>query len=120
MTGTEKNETTDAMRLTDDEWKNDPHIIRVKGGDNPTDAVGLSRSILRALSKLEYCKVLTVGMKAEKIANAAFRMASEVVDSRQQGAVLVQRQMKFAPEINGKLSEGIAFRIFAMPIKYAL
>jgi hypothetical protein len=67
--------------------KNDPRILRARGGDpndvdenrRPTDPVGLSRSILHVLKEHEYVRVLSVGPTALASVMSAFRLASSIV-----------------------------------------
>jgi len=97
------------------------NTIRVRGGnDNPTDPVGLSRAILHVLEDNEYVKLETIGPKSLYIAMTAFRMASNIAESKQQSAVLVMRQSEYDTEINGKWARGICTRIFSIPVKCAV
>lgn len=108
--------------------KNDPRILRARGGDpnnedpnkRPTDPVGLSRSILHVLKDYEYVRVLSVGPTALSSVMSAFRLASREIESLTNGSVLVCRQSEYSAEINGKKAKGISTRIFAIDIKFAL
>jgi hypothetical protein len=111
----------------DNDWKKDPYTLRVKGGDpndpdekrRPTDAVGLSRSILHVLKNNEdtYVKLLSVGPIALNIAMKAFRIASTEIEQKQHSSGLVIRQSEYSAEINGKHTKGICTRIFPVPTK---
>jgi len=110
-----------------DDWKRDGYTLRVRGGDGnlgkkSTDPIGLSRSILHVLKNNEdgYVKLLSVGPTALNIAMKAFRMASDEIEKKTDGAVLVMRQSEYVAEINGKNTKGVCTRIFAIPIKYAI
>lgn len=108
--------------------KQDPRILRARGGDpndedpnkRPTDPVGLSRSILHVLKDYEYVRVLSVGPTALTSVMSAFRLASREIESLTNGSVLVCRQSEYSAEINGKKAKGISTRIFAIDIKFAL
>lgn len=108
--------------------KNDPRILRARGGDpndadenkRPTDPVGLSRSILHVLKDHEYVRVLSVGPTALASVMSAFRLASREIESLTNGSVLVCRQSEYSAEIGGKKAKGVSTRIFAIDIKYAL
>jgi hypothetical protein len=125
----EKEKTKILTEKRDDDWKKDPFTLRVKGGNpdsgseyKPTDAVGLSRSILHVLSSNEdrYCKLLSVGPIALGIAMKAYRIAKEEIETKTDGVALVIRQSEYTAEINGKSTKGICTRIFSIPIKYAV
>jgi hypothetical protein len=108
--------------------KNDPRILKARGGDpndadenrRPTDPVGLSRSILHVLKDHEYVRVLSVGPTALASVMSAFRLASREIESLTNGSVLVCRQSEYSAEIGGKKAKGVSTRIFAIDIKYAL
>jgi len=108
--------------------KNDPRILKARGGDpndadenrRPTDPVGLSRSILHVLRDHEYVRVLSVGPTALASVMSAFRLASREIESLTNGSVLVCRQSEYSAEIGGKKAKGVSTRIFAIDIKYAL
>jgi len=108
--------------------KNDPRILRARGGDpndvdenrRPTDPVGLSRSILHVLKEHEYVRVLSVGPTALASVMSAFRLASREIESLTNGSVLICRQSEYSAEIGGKKAKGVSTRIFAIDIKYAL
>ena len=108
--------------------KNDPRILKARGGDpndpdenrRPTDPVGLSRSILHVLKDHEYVRVLSVGPTALASVMSAFRLASREIESLTNGSVLICRQSEYSAEIGGKKAKGVSTRIFAIDIKYAL
>jgi hypothetical protein len=100
--------------------KNDPQVLRAKGGDSPTDPIGLSQSIIHVLKEFDHVKVLSVGPTALNSVMAAFRIASIEVTTHTNGSVLVCRQSEYTAEINGKKAKGVSTRIFAIDIKYAL
>jgi hypothetical protein len=113
--------------VKNEDWKRDGFTLRVRGsgfeGDTKkaTDPVGLSRSILHVLNNNDdgYVKLMSVGPTALNIALKAFRIASDEIERKTDGAVLVIRQSEYITEINGRSSKGICTRIFAIPIKYA-
>lgn len=112
----------------------DKFTIRVKsGGDpnnpnnKPTNPKGLARSVLHVLKQFDsetkeggYVRVLSVGSPSLTIVMEAFRLASQEVESRTNGSVLVLRQSEYTANIGGKKARGICTRIFGIPIKYAV
>ncbi len=100
--------------------KNDPQVLRAKGGENPTDPIGLSQSIIHVLKEFDHVKILSVGPTALSSVMAAFRIASIEVATHTNGSVLVCRQSEYTAEINGKKAKGVSTRIFAIDIKHAL
>ena len=113
---------------TSKKMKNDPRILRARGGDpndpdinrRPTDPVGLSRSIVHVLKEHEYVNVLSVGPIALSSVMKAFRLASLEAESKSKGEVFVCRQSEYDAEIGGKKAKGVCTRIFAIHIKFAL
>jgi stage V sporulation protein SpoVS len=95
-------------------------VLKVKGGNNPTDPVGLSRSILHVLKENEHVELLTVGDPAFKIAMTAFRLASDEVKLKTNAVMLVNTQNQFNANIDGNRAKGVNIRVFPIPIKYAL
>ena len=126
-TDNEKNNTL--VTNSDEKYAfNDPHTLRVRGGEvdpnnpnkRPTDPVPLSRAILHALTESEYVRILSVGPKALSITMRAFRLAAQEAESRTNGAVLVCRQSEYDALIDNKKTKGICTRIFGIPVKYTL
>ena len=113
---------------TSKKMKNDPRILRARGGDpndpdinrRPTDPVGLSRSIVHVLKEHEYVNVLSVGPIALSSVMKAFRLASIEAEIKSKGEVFVCRQSEYDAEIGGKKAKGVCTRIFAIHIKFAL
>jgi len=99
---------------------NDPQVLRAKGGETPTDPIGLSQSIIHVLKEYDHVKILSVGPTALNSVMAAFRIASIEVATHTNGSVLVCRQSEYTAEINGKKAKGVSTRIFAIDIKHAL
>lgn len=122
------NELEEPSTVETKKIKQDPRILKARGGDpndpdnnrRPTDPVGLSRSILHVLRDHEYVRILSVGPTALSSVMSAFRMASREIESLTNGSVLVCRQSEYTAEINGKKTKGISTRIFAIDIKFAL
>ena len=120
----EKNNNEDVNK----KMKNDPRILRARGGDlndpdlnkRPTDPVGLSRSIVHVLKEHEYVNVLSVGPIALSSVMKAFRLASLEAESKSKGEVFVCRQSEYDAEIAGKKAKGVCTRIFAIYTKFAL
>ena len=120
-----QNETAEDEKFI---FSNDPHTLRVRGGDvdplrpdkKPTDPVALSRAVLHVLGKNEYVRILSVGPKALNITMRAFRLAAQEAESRTNGAVLVCRQSEYEAIIADKKTKGVCTRIFGIPIKDVL
>lgn len=101
--------------------KEQAFTLRVRGGDNPTDPVGLSRSILHVLNENPdgFVNIKSVGANALGIVITATQIAASVVEQRTAGSVLVCRFSKYTANINGKKAKGICTRIFPIPTKVA-
>ena len=101
--------------------KEQAFTIRVRGGDNPTDPVGLSRSILHVLNENPdgFVNVKSVGANALSIVITATQIAAGVVEQRTAGSVLVCRFSRYTADIDGKKAKGICTRVFPIPTKVA-
>lgn len=117
---TNKEEIIESEPIEQEGTKYDPCSLRVKGGENPTDPVALSRSILHVLSTHDHVSLFSVGPKAHDISMRAFRLASKEAEGRTNGAVLVCRQAEYEAVVANKKTKGICTRIFGISIKSAL
>jgi len=104
----------------------EPFTLKVRGGNNPnkppTEAVGLSRSILHVLSENPdgYCKVLSVGPIALATTMSAFRIAAAQYSARTKGTVLVNTQSEYTAVVAETKTRGVCTRIFPIPVSYQL
>ena len=101
--------------------KEQQYTLRVRGGTNSTDPVGLSRSILHVLNENPdgFVNIKSVGSTALNIVIAATQIAASVVEQRTAGSVLVCRFSKYTADIDGKKAPGICARVFPIPTKVA-
>jgi hypothetical protein len=120
------------------EWKPQPIspdlppdcTLRVRGGNpndpdpqrRPTDPIGLSRSLLKVLlqNPERVVRLQCVGPVAYNIAGEAFGLAAADFEKTQHGFILVNRQSTYTATVGGRNAKGKCWRIFPVPIKYAL
>src|SRR5579862_2310813 len=78
--------------------------LRVCGGDNPTDPVGLSRSILHVLKENPdgWVNLQCVGAKSLFIACKAYQLSSAEIEKHTKSIRLVNTQWAYNAEIGGQ------------------
>jgi stage V sporulation protein SpoVS len=103
-----------------EEKKKGTTSLKIKGGDNPTSPIGLSRSMLHVLNEHGFVELWSIGDKAENVATAAYRLADEEVKKRHSGIVLLMSQAVDQTYIGKEKAYRVKTRVFPVKTKYVV